>query len=76
MFVVKTFVNKRQIREIRVWNTGKRTIVGDYYYEVKEPKLAQTQIVHDRDAGDLVLAVKALRLVKEQEREFPPEEEE
>ena len=74
MFVIKLFVNRKEIREIMVQNTGERTMIGDYLYEVKKPKLGQPKLVHDRDAGDLVLALKTIKLVQEQERKFPEEE--
>lgn len=66
MFIIQFFINERKIREIAVRNTGKQTTIGDYYYEIKEPKLAQNKIVHDRDKGDIVLAQKALKLVADQ----------
>lgn len=78
MFILKTFINEKQIREIQVRNTGKRTVFGDYFYVVEKPEYPNgiRKIVHDREKGDLALAIKALQLVQRNEPRFREEEEE
>ena len=75
MFIIKILINEKEIREIMFQNTGKTSALGDTFYELKKPKVGQPLLAHDRKKGDLILALKTLRLVQEQLKYSHAEEE-
>ncbi len=52
MLIVKVFVNKKQIDEIHVLNTGQMTVSGASEYTIMKPKgCDQVSIFHKREEG-------------------------
>ena len=70
MLIIKINVNKKQIDEIHIRNTGKKYGSKDVY-EIKKPKCVGT-VVHQREDGYRHLLVQALHTINREHR--PPTE--
>lgn len=67
MLILKTYINRRQIDEVWVHNTGEK-LGDDYLYRLMVPEtdkeITPERITHNRDAGWKPLARKALELLE------------
>ena len=59
MLILKAYINKRKIDEIRIQNTGAIGAWGQHIYRISKP-VVDVDILHHRSAGWKILARKAL----------------
>lgn len=59
MLIAKIFINKKQIDEIRILNTGKN-LNGFFTYQITKPDGEYGQLVHKRSSGYQSLLIMAL----------------
>ena len=63
LLIIKSFINKEQIDEIHIQNTGHYK--GKFWeYRIREPQGIITSIYHRRDDGYIPLLQKALQIIK------------